>query len=45
MLATIHDGDVIIVDKITSHFRAYERGDVVVFVPPGQDVAFIKRII
>ncbi len=44
-MTTIQDGDVIIVDKITSQFRDYRRWDVVVFVPPGQENAFIKRIV
>lgn len=45
MMSTIHDGDVIIVDKISSQFRDYQRGDIIVFVPPGQDNPFIKRIV
>jgi len=34
MEGTLHDGEFIYVDKATPYFRDYERGDVVVFIPP-----------
>jgi signal peptidase I len=40
-----HDGDFIIVDKITPRLGKLERGDIIVFVPESRDVPFIKRII
>ncbi len=38
-------GDFIIVDKITPRVGELQRGDVIVFVPKGKDIPFIKRII
>lgn len=40
-----HQGDFIIVDKITPKFSDLKRGDVIVFVPSGKSVPYIKRII
>lgn len=40
-----HQGDFIIVDKITPRLGKLERGDIIVFVPENRDVPFIKRII
>lgn len=37
--------DFIVVDKITPRFGELERGDVIVFVPPQETVAYIKRIV
>ncbi|MEF2175538.1 MAG: signal peptidase I [Candidatus Absconditabacteria bacterium] len=45
MEPTFHDKDFIIVDKITHRFGELKRGDVIVFVPAGKDVPYIKRII
>lgn len=53
MMPTLHIGDRLVVDKLTYHWRPPQRGDIVVFHPPGQLVdlgydrhqAFIKRII
>lgn len=45
METTYSDGDFILVDKITSQFGSYKRGDVIVFVPPKQERPFIKRIV
>jgi len=45
MMSTIKENDILIVDKVSAHFRAYERGDILVFVPPGKQDAFIKRIV
>ena len=39
-------GERILVDKISENFREYERGEVVVLVPPTEDSKhFIKRVI
>ena len=45
---TMLPGQYVLVDKLTPHFEAYKRGDIVVFIPPGGDpgsVPFIKRVI
>lgn len=45
MYPTFQEGDFIIVDKITPNFGTLKRGDIVVFVPPGKDIPYIKRVI
>ena len=45
MYPTFQEGDFIVVDKITPRFGQLQRGDVIVFVPPGQSIPFIKRIV
>ena len=45
MNPTFDQGDRIFVEKITQRFWTLERGDVIVFVPPGKNIPFIKRII
>lgn len=53
MFPTLATGDRLVVEKISYHFHAPERGDIIVFEPPIQlqlqgyqkDQAFIKRII
>ncbi len=46
MLDTLHDGDYIIVDKITYRFKEPERGDIIVLIPPTDtDTYYVKRII
>jgi signal peptidase I len=45
MSPTFEENDFIIVDKITPRFGQLHRGDVIVFVPPGKDVPYIKRIV
>ena len=40
-----HQGDFIIVDKITPKVGTLERGDIIVFVPQGKTVPYIKRIV
>jgi signal peptidase I len=45
MATAFHDKDFIIVDKITPKYSTLQRGDVIVFVPPGKDIPFIKRIV
>lgn len=53
MIPTLEVGDRLAIEKISYHFHAPERGDIIVFDPPqqlqlqgyGKDQAFIKRII
>ncbi|MEI8008469.1 MAG: S26 family signal peptidase [bacterium] len=45
MAPTFAENDFIIVDKITPRFSQLERGNVIVFVPPGKTIPYIKRII
>lgn len=46
MVPNFSDGDYLLVDELTYHFRAPERGEVVVFrYPKDESVYFIKRII
>src|SRR3954447_18276651 len=47
---TLHPDQYVLVDKLTPHWAAYNRGDIVVFDPPeaysaGGGVPFIKRVI
>ncbi len=41
MVPTFHEDDFVIVDKISE----VERGDVIVFVPEGQKLPYIKRVV
>jgi signal peptidase I len=46
MEPTLHNGEYILVDKLTYRFRSPERGDVVVFVfPEDHSLDYIKRVI
>lgn len=45
MEPNFHQGDFIIVDKVTPKFGSFKRGDIIVFVPKGKEVPYIKRII
>lgn len=46
MEPTFYSGERILVERITKYLEPYERGDVVVLHPPGDDnVDYIKRII
>ena len=45
MMPTFESNDWIIVEKVTQRFWKFERWDVVVFVPQGKDIPYIKRII
>lgn len=45
MSPTFLENDFIIVDKVTPRFNELNRGDVVVFVPPGKIIPYIKRIV
>ena len=46
MEPNFHTGERILVEKLTKHFKSFERGDVVVLNPPGNESSdYIKRII
>lgn len=46
MEANFHNNEYLLVEKISYRLHGPQRGDVVVFVPPGQnDVNYIKRVI
>ena len=46
MIPTFSNGDYLLIDELTYHFRAPERGEVIVFRYPGDlSTYFIKRII
>lgn len=45
MEPTFFQSDFIVVDKITPKLWKLKRGDIIVFVPEGKDIPFIKRII
>jgi signal peptidase I len=45
MAPTFTENDFIVVDKITPRFGQLKRWDVIVFVPPGKIIPYIKRVI
>jgi signal peptidase I len=47
MEPTLVQGDRVLVNRLTYHFRSPERGDVIVFHPPGLDDSepYIKRVV
>lgn len=45
MAPTFQENDFIIVDKITPRLWELKRWDIIVFVPPGKTVPYIKRVI
>ena len=45
MAPTFAENDFIVVDKLTPRFGQLHRGDVIVFVPPGKTIPYIKRVI
>lgn len=45
MSPTFEENDFIIVDKVSPRITPRKRGDVIVFVPPGKTIPYIKRII
>ena len=45
MSPTFEESDFIVVDKITPRFGELKRWDVIVFVPPGKTVPYIKRVV
>jgi signal peptidase I len=42
---TFKESDFIVVDKVTPRFWQLHRWDVIVFVPPGKTIPYIKRVI
>jgi len=48
MLPTLHQGQHLLIDKITPRFDPYSRGDIIVFHPPDlapDSIPYIKRVI
>ena len=50
MRQTLEPGDYVLVDRLTPRWDAYDRGDIIVFLPPDSwlargDTPFIKRVI
>ena len=45
MAPTFEENDFIVVDKVTNKIGELKRWDVIVFVPPGKDIPYIKRIV
>ncbi len=45
MEPNLHDGEYVLIDKISYLLHPPERGDVVVFLPPNEDRDYIKRVI
>ncbi len=46
MYPSFEPGERILMERVTRHFKPYERGEVVILHPPGQDnVDFLKRIV
>lgn len=45
MAPTFQENDFIVVDKITPRFWELKRDDIIVFIPPGKTVPYIKRIV
>ena len=45
MEPNLHDGEYVLIDKISYVLHPPERGDVVVFTPPNNERDYIKRVI
>jgi signal peptidase I len=45
MEPNLHDGEYVLIDKISYRLHSPERGDVIVFVPPSNERDYIKRVI
>lgn len=46
MLNTLHDGDLLLVNKVGKHFRDYKRGEIVILnAPDFPNRLYVKRII
>ncbi len=45
MEPNLHDGEYVIIDRISYVLHQPERGDVIVFIPPNNDKDYIKRVI
>ena len=44
MEPNLHDGEYVIIDRVSYVLHPPERGDVIVFVPPTGDKDYIKRV-
>ncbi|MBS8121613.1 signal peptidase I [Candidatus Vampirococcus lugosii] len=42
---TFKESDFIVVNKFSPRFSDYQRGDIVVFLPPSRSINYIKRIV
>ncbi len=45
MEPNLHDGEYVLIDKVSYMLHPPERGDVIVFVPPNNERDYIKRVI
>ncbi len=45
MEPNLHDGEYVLIDKVSYLLHPPERGDVIVFLPPNNDRDYIKRVI
>ena len=45
MMPNFAEKDRIIVEKLTQNFSSFQRGDVIVFVAPGKNQPYMKRVI
>ena len=45
MEPNLHDGEYVIIDRVSYVLHPPERGDVIVFVPPTNDKDYIKRVL
>jgi signal peptidase I len=45
MRSSLHDGDRVMVDRVSYRFRAPERGEVVVFPSPNEALDLVKRVV
>ncbi|MCI7239252.1 MAG: signal peptidase I [Anaerococcus sp.] len=46
MLNTLHDGDILLVNKIGTHFSDFDRGDIIILrAPDAYNKLYVKRII
>lgn len=45
MSPTLHDGDQVLVEKLTPHFGDLTRGDVIVFTAPATRSLMVKRVV
>jgi signal peptidase I len=45
MEPNLHDGEYVLIDKVSYLLHSPERGDVVVFTPPNNERDYIKRVI
>lgn len=46
MVPNLHTGERLLVEKVTKHFKSYERGEIVILHPPQNErVEYVKRVI